>query len=112
MRKAARGHGLVTWADNKKNRSVCLDAADVVAFNGYPSWYDSIPPGQYWADLAAWSKERYPEKPFIISETGAGGLYEWDNVSAVRWSQRLQAELVTANAEFAIEEAICRPQGQ
>ena len=32
----------------------------------------------------------YPEKPFTISEAGAGAIYEWKNNTdpAIRWSQK------------------------
>ena len=32
----------------------------------------------------------YPEKPFTISEAGAGAIYEWVNNTdpAIRWSQK------------------------
>lgn len=41
-------------------------------------------------------------QPFTISETGAGGIFEWDNVTDVFWSQQYQAEVMMTNADFAL----------
>eukprot|EP00666_Eupelagonemidae_sp_cell4sb_P017157 gene17157-4549_t len=68
---------LVTWADNKRTKSLCLDHADVLSFNQYPGWYQSKgqldAPRRLWSQYAAEVRSRYPLKPFTISETGAGG---------------------------------------
>ena len=98
---------LVTWADNKGPKSVCLAHADVISFNGYPAWYDPIlKPSECaktWGPKVAWAKQHFPDKPFTISETGAGGIYEWkSNASDVKWSQGYQSEIVAADATFAM----------
>ena len=36
---------------------------------------------------ALWAHENYPTKAFMISETGAGGVYEWQNATDPYWSQ-------------------------
>ena len=39
------------------------------------------------------SVRQYPEKPFFISETGAGGLFEWnDNKTDAYWTLKYQQE--------------------
>jgi len=86
---------LITWADNRMERSEALPHADVVSFNSYPGWYNGPAAGidASWRAHAAWVAEHYPEKPFIISETGAGGLVgnHSDNATApARWSEEYQ----------------------
>ena len=56
----------------------------MLAFNEYPGWYtESIETiNATWANFSAWAYAHYPRKPFLISETGAGAIYEWDNTSA------------------------------
>eukprot|EP00965_Chrysotila_dentata_P160697 5306330-Pleurochrysis_carterae.AAC.1 len=35
-------HRLVSWASSEKTKDVCLDSADVVAFNQYPGYARSL----------------------------------------------------------------------
>ena len=48
---------------------VCLGHYFTSADNGPADGITKI-----WTDRAAWVAEHYPDKPFIISETGAGGI--------------------------------------
>eukprot|EP01060_Flectonema_neradi_P017164 TRINITY_DN2397_c6_g1_i1.p1 TRINITY_DN2397_c6_g1~~TRINITY_DN2397_c6_g1_i1.p1 ORF type:complete len:332 (+),score=73.45 TRINITY_DN2397_c6_g1_i1:127-996(+) len=100
---------LVTWADNKANKSVCLEHADLVSFNHYPGWYTSGGPeacAPYWNFQANWVATNHPTKPFMISETGAGGVYEWaHNASSVRWSQGYQNDIVQADVIVALNNS-------
>eukprot|EP00045_Choanoeca_perplexa_P016700 m.229236 g.229236 ORF g.229236 m.229236 type:complete len:619 (-) comp17334_c0_seq13:95-1951(-) len=97
---------LVTWASDKKVKDVCLGITDVISFNSYPAWYDH--PGNlnetsiFWASQVEWVQQHYPSKPFTISETGAGGVYEWTNSTDPRWSQNYQAEVVGRDIKFAL----------
>lgn len=114
---------LVTWASDKTYSDVCLPFADVYSANNYPCWYlldtgknkDQGTPDSSihcdspntqtaadWQSIAGWSKQHYPQKPFGISETGGGGVYEWQNATDVRWSQLYQKEVVAGDASFAI----------
>jgi len=96
----------VTWASNMATADVCLNIADVVSFNGYPAWYSnagdlsSIVP--FWQSHASWALSHFPSKPFLISEAGAGGIYEWTNATNPYWSQGYQAEVVQREAQFAV----------
>jgi len=101
---------LITWASDKKTSDVCLDIADVISFNSYPAWYDhqgdlnSITP--FWQSQADWVHTHFPKKPFLISECGAGGIYEWTNATDPYWSQRYQSEVVERSAQFAVSNEI------
>ena len=74
-------HRMVTWASSQKEKDACLEAADVLSFNDYPAWYTASLPevGATWAAHSAWAAQHFPQKPFLISETGAGAIYEWKN---------------------------------
>jgi beta-glucuronidase len=101
---------LVTWADNRGPSSLCLEYADVVSFNYYPGWYNGPAEGIFstWADRGAWVAEHYPDKPFIISETGAGGILGDHNRSATnssepaRWSLEYQVVVDRDDAMVAM----------
>lgn len=105
---------LITWADNKRINSLCLEHADVISFNDYPGWYQNLgdlgAPAHLWGRYAADVRKHYPLKPFTISETGGGGVYEWRNTTlnsdgvAVQWSQLYQAQLVEADIEVALSD--------
>ena len=105
-------HRMVTWASSAKTRDECLESADVLAFNEYPGWYTESPGAlgevnETWANLSDWAAAHFPTKPFLISETGGGAIFEWHNASALilpmppKWSQEYQAILVGADVMAA-----------
>lgn len=95
---------LVTWADNKGVFSKCYEYADVISNNYYPGWYNGPPEGitKIWSDRAAWVAENYPNKPFIISETGAGGIVGDHSANSSRWSLELQSRIDGLDASVAM----------
>ena len=60
-----------------------------------PGWYNGPASGIHktWSDRAAWVAKNYPGKPFIISETGAGGIVGMHSKNQSRWSEEYQARL-------------------
>jgi len=97
---------LVTFAGNHLTQGLCYQYADVISFNGYPGWYvgDINDIVFYWKSATDWATSRYPDKPFTISETGAGGIYEWKNRTDPRWSQKYQAEVLKADIEYVLSD--------
>jgi beta-glucuronidase len=97
---------LVTWASDKRTQDVCLKFADIISFNAYPAWY--IEPGNvtyvvpFWTSQISWVTAKFPKKAFTISETGAGGVFEWRNHTAVFWSQEFMSEVVGSEAKFGV----------
>lgn len=105
-------------------------------FHCSPGWYgtpgDVSSAASTWSRLSGWSAANYPGKPFTVSETGGGGVYEWRNdtvpapVSLLArrcgrrsaslsnrrrhlpdpqgqfWSQKYQAALTVADATFLV----------
>ena len=47
---------LVTWADDRGQKGLCYEFADVVSNNFYPGWYNGPASGieKTWTDRAAW----------------------------------------------------------
>merc|ERR1719461_166223 len=72
-----------TWASNRELGDKCLEHATLIAFNSYPAWYGKFgnlsEPEKHWKEMSASVRTAYPAKPFVISETGAGGIYEWSH---------------------------------
>merc|ERR1712139_49111 len=49
------------------------------------------------------SKEGTLGKPFVISETGAGGIYEWDaNATDDKWTLKFQTEIISQDVDVAL----------
>lgn len=84
---------LVSWASNRKSGDKGLEYADVISFNSYPGWYGGGPETveKSWLWDANWVAQHYPDKPFIISETGAGGIAGNHSDENARWSEEYQA---------------------
>ena len=57
-------------------------------FLSYPGWYNGPASGinKIWTDRATWCAAAFPSKPFIISETGAGGIVGEHSKNQSRWS--------------------------
>ena len=98
---------LLSWASNKQQDDKCLEYATAVSFNGYPAWYSDQhqldAPARFWNQNAAWVRDHYPHKPFFISETGAGGLFEWDkNTTNAYWTLKYQQEVIDRDVDVAL----------
>ena len=49
-------------------------------------------------------RKHYPDKPFVIAETGAGGIYEWShNQTADTWTTKYQAEVIARDVDAALQ---------
>ena len=98
----------VTYASNRPSVDKCYGAATVISHNGYPGWYHPDEPGRYWNriadDLRAGKSPSAIGKPFVISETGAGGIYEWhQNDTCVKWTLGYQTNIVIEDVDTAIQ---------
>jgi len=94
---------LVTWASNRQTRDKGFAYADVISFNGYPGWYggsaDTVV--DTWDKAAAWVRQNWPTKPFIVSETGAGGVAGNHSHNLTRWSEEFQGLIDSLDAGVA-----------
>ena len=105
---------LITWASDKYLNDKCIGpVADIASFNGYPGWYDDTGNISYaikfWNKLAQAAHLKWPDKPFMISETGAGAVYEYNNISInsnksdyVLWSQSYANSLLKNDVETGL----------
>jgi beta-glucuronidase len=80
------------------------DVVDIMAMNGYPAWYNhNANPTKYWSNIASYYKA--VGKPFLISESGAGGIYEWaNNDTAARWTCLYQNQVLSEDVEVALSD--------
>jgi beta-glucuronidase len=76
---------------------VCLDLVDVIAINTYPGWYHRTP-----ADIPEvldglaqlMAGKGFADKPLMIGEIGAEGLWGWRDWHARHWTEQYQAQIL------------------
>jgi len=88
----------ITFASCKHLEDKALDMVDVICLNFYFGWYSQC------GNLAEAEKlldetlekihERYPDKPIIITEFGAGAIAGLHKDPPEMWSEEYQAELI------------------
>lgn len=99
-----------TWASNKDLNDHCLEYASLISFNNYPQWYNDADPTEQWNSYAngvragtSKSGQHTLGKPMVISETGAGGIYEWDaNATDDKWTLKFQTEIISQDVDVAL----------
>ena len=92
----------ITYASNKPLHDKCYDTATVISHNGYPGWYNADKPKQFWNRIADYVATNI-SKPLIISETGAGGIYEWThNDTITKWTLKYQSQILSEDVDTAI----------
>ncbi|MFN2284258.1 MAG: glycoside hydrolase family 2 protein [Anaerolineae bacterium] len=88
----------LTFASNHPFDDVCYDLADVISVNCYPGWYvgeiEEIPANLDEIINHVDTVQGQADKPFIISEIGAGAIYGWRDQNETRWSEQYQARLL------------------
>lgn len=86
-----------TFASCKFFGDICFDLPDVVSCNLYPRWYVDKPVRDYLNEVYDWIVEdgKGKDKPFIVSEIGAGGLYGCHNSYHGKWTEEYQADALS-----------------
>ena len=95
--KATGGNRAVVYASDKPLADICFEFSDIICLNQYYGWYSG--------GLDAWEPffEKFCErmkalgfenKPIIMSEFGAGGLYGFHDAELPIWSEEYQAKLI------------------
>ena len=102
--RAENSGRLVTFACNRTDVDICHANTDLVAFNKYPGTIPMFP-----GDPAALKgkvektfneairkfRERYPEKPIMVSESGCGAVYGVHDPNASPTTEEFQDEYLT-----------------
>ncbi len=95
---------LVTFACNAWNGDLCNERTDLVAFNSYPGVIPLKPglPDELATNvrdgaagfntITRYFREKYPDKPIIVSESGVGGLYGCHDAAAACFTEEFQNE--------------------
>ena len=102
---------LITFATDHPAECTYLDLCDIICMNLYFGWYGG--------DMRAWpgfikdfrqkmKDEGLEDKPIMISEFGAAGLYGHHTFDNIKWTEEYQANLVAEelNTFFGEEEIV------
>lgn len=98
-----------TSASFRMGNDICLDLEDIVSFNIYPSWYHDKSSKQTIEELKTWIAETgNGNKPLIISEIGAGGIYGFRSDIHAKWSEERQAQILEEQLDAVLnDEDVC-----
>lgn len=88
---------------------ICFGYPEIVSYNIYPLWYHDTPPAEYIDDLYQWVQKETEgkDKPFFITEIGAGGIYGYRHPSKVKWTEEYQAETLKKQIEAVLNYEPC-----
>lgn len=98
-----------SFASCKFKTDISFGLPDVVAYNIYPLWYHDTPASEYLDDLYQWVQNETEGrgKPFIITETGAGGIYGYRNPYHSKWTEEYQAEALEKQITAVLSHPYC-----
>jgi beta-glucuronidase len=92
----------VTFASNHPMDDANLDLVDIICVNNYPGWYshdreatrslDEIVPTLDRIRHHIRETANLADKPFIVSEIGAGAIYGWRDPLRAHWTEEYQAD--------------------
>ena len=89
-----------TSASNKYYNDLTLGYPDIVSFNLYDGWYFDIDEKEELNKMHSWIQTTEgKDKPMIVSEFGAGGIYGFRDRTRAKWSEERQADILKSNIE-------------
>ena len=94
-----------TSASNKYYKDISLGYPDIVSYNCYTGWYSGTDTRGDLNRLLDWiqSDTEGADKPVIISEFGAGGIYGFRDRTHSKWSEERQCEVLTDNLSVYLD---------
>ncbi|PSR28719.1 MAG: beta-glucuronidase [Sulfobacillus benefaciens] len=124
---------IVTHQGSTPGQCQLADLVDVLAFNRYYGWYTEggdleVAKARLREEFLEW-RQRYPEKPIVITEYGADTVAGFHDVDPVMFTEEYQAAFLQANhevfdefenvvgeqvwnfADFATSQGVFRVQG-
>ncbi|CAJ1417461.1 unnamed protein product [Effrenium voratum] len=108
LRRHTGNTRLIGYGSNHAGQDQQLNAVDVYAFHLYLAWYPTTQPADaedvegipgIWDQVRQWSLQA-GEKPMLITEAGAGGLF--GHHTDGKWSEEYQARVLRSHLEAAI----------
>lgn len=87
---------------------ICMDLPDVASFNLYPLWYFDCPVSRFLEQIhTALNDTPAKNKPFIVSEIGAGAEYGFHADAEEKWSEEYQAWALQEQLTAVFQDPRC-----
>ncbi len=98
-----------SFASCRFKSDICLGLPDIVSFNIYPLWYHDTPVVEYLDDLYQWIQRdtEGANKPFLITEIGAGAIYGCHNPQNSKWTEEYQAQALEQQLLGVLQYSDC-----
>jgi len=104
----------VTYASNHPMDDLNFDLVDIVSVNCYPGWYaadrEAVSPVEeirprLEAIMDSLADRGLSDRPFIVTEIGAGAIYGWRDPLEAHWSEEYQAAYLGEVCEIVCTDA-------
>jgi len=90
----------VTFATCHQGTEMSLEFADIISWNLYYGWYESVSTAEAFEKLLAYSDAfGGAGKPFIMSEFGGGAIPGYRDPRRVKWSEERQCDILADNLD-------------
>ncbi len=102
----------ITYASMFYEKDINFDLVDIISLNAYPGWYANNPEvmrplgeirRRLDVFLAFLHESGFDDKPFILSEIGAGAIYGWRDRFHAHWSEEYQADYLDEVCSYVNE---------
>ncbi len=102
----------ITYASMFYEKDINFDLVDIISLNAYPGWYANDPEAmrplgeirsRLDVFLAFLREAGFDDKPFILSEIGAGAIYGWRDRFHAHWSEEYQADYLDEVCSYVDE---------
>lgn len=99
----------VSYASCKFENDICQNLPDVCSWNIYPYWYTNDTATERMDGIYRRIRESGSgaDKPFLITEVGAGAIYGFRSTAHEMWSEELQAEILEKQLKEISEYRLC-----
>jgi beta-glucuronidase len=91
-------------------RCLCQDLPDVLSWNIYPYWYEDKTAADKLDETWRYAQAHnggMGDKPFLVTEIGAGALYGFRSPAAEKWSEEYQAEALRKQLTEVMADERC-----
>ena len=96
----------LTYATHHPLEDLCYALVDIISINKYYGWYEEMEGWEpFLKDLKAKLKnEGYADKPIIMSEFGAGGIYGESTFEGPKWTENYQEKYLNITLNLFIND--------
>ena len=100
---------IITYVSNRSGDArpdICYSLADMICMNAYISWYNDVK-REDWKEFLKRQKKMIKacdalDKPYVMTEFGAGAIAGFNSFEAQRWSEDYQVE----SLKFSLEQLL------